>query len=235
MTASGDSSPSSTWRWPKPKARPRCSSNDSGPTEPGSPLLLAGFVVCRDPRELRKTLRVTGIRVRHALRRDLGTIVELWVDAFSTDPYLRWIQPDDREWPAFGEAWMTFIAELVFERGHTYLADPAVVAVAWIPPDVALVGPTEVDDGTVDHRRACRRGRGPTRPSRRSWRPAVMPWKSPTGRCSTSAWSAQDKAPVSARARSHPFSPSVTSNNCRADSSRPTLATCPSTSDSASG
>ncbi len=90
---------------------------------------------------------MTGIRVRHALRRDLGTIVELWVDAFSTDPYLRWIQPDDREWPAFGEAWMTFIAELVFERGHTYLADPAVVAVAWIPPDVALVGPTEVAMG----------------------------------------------------------------------------------------
>ncbi|HEY5876376.1 MAG TPA: GNAT family N-acetyltransferase [Ilumatobacteraceae bacterium] len=90
---------------------------------------------------------MTGIRIRHALRRDLGTIVELWVDAFSADPYLRWIQPDDRAWPAFGGAWMTFIAELVFERGHTYLADPADVAVAWIPPDVALVGPPEVERG----------------------------------------------------------------------------------------
>ena len=92
-------------------------------------------------------MRVTGIRVRHALRRDLGTIVELWVDAFTTDPYLRWIQPDDRDWPAFGGAWMTFIAELVFERGHTYLAEPAEVAVAWIPPDVALVGPAEGERG----------------------------------------------------------------------------------------
>ena len=42
---------------------------------------------------------------------------------------------------------MTFIAELVFERGHTYLAEPAEVAVAWIPPDVALVGPAEVERG----------------------------------------------------------------------------------------
>lgn len=92
-------------------------------------------------------MSVTGIRIRHALRRDLGTIVELWVDAFSADPYLRWIQPDDRAWPAFGGAWMTFVAELVFERGHTYLADPADVAVAWIPPDVALVGPVEAERG----------------------------------------------------------------------------------------
>lgn len=92
-------------------------------------------------------MRVTGIRIRHALRQDLGTIGELWVDAFSTDPYLRWIQPDDQEWPAFGGAWMTFIAELVFERGHTYLADPADVAVAWVPPDLALVGPADVERG----------------------------------------------------------------------------------------
>ncbi len=90
---------------------------------------------------------MTGLSLRHALRRDLGTIVDLWVDAFAADPYLRWIQPDDDAWPAFGGAWMTFIAELVFERGHTYLADPAEVAVAWVPPDIALVGPTEVARG----------------------------------------------------------------------------------------
>lgn len=85
--------------------------------------------------------------LRHALRRDLDAICELWVDAFSGDPYLRWIQPDDERWPAFGSAWMTFILDLVFERGHTYLADPLDVAVAWVPPDVALVGPDDIARG----------------------------------------------------------------------------------------
>ena len=67
------------------------------------------------------------MRLRHALRRDLGAIVDLWVDAFA--------------------AWMTFIADLVFERGHTYLADPTDVAVAWVPPDIALVGPDDFARG----------------------------------------------------------------------------------------
>ena len=96
---------------------------------------------------MRETVAVSGARLRHALRSDLPAISELWVDAFAADPYLRWIQPDDRLWPAFGGAWMTFIAELVFERGHTYLCDPGDVAVAWVPPDVALVGPDDVARG----------------------------------------------------------------------------------------
>ena len=83
----------------------------------------------------------------HALRRDLEAIASLWVDAFTDDPFLRWIQPDDARWPAFGSAWMTFVAELVFERGHTYVGDPLDVAVAWVPPDVALVGAEDVARG----------------------------------------------------------------------------------------
>lgn len=86
-------------------------------------------------------------RLRHALRRDLPAIAELWVGAFAGDPYLRWIEPDDGRWSSFGSAWMTFVAELVFERGHTYMSDPADVAVAWVPPDVALVGPDDVERG----------------------------------------------------------------------------------------
>ncbi len=82
--------------------------------------------------------------LRHALRADLPTIADLWVDAFASDPYLRWIQPDDAKWPAFGRAWMTFIVELAVERGHTYVADPLDVAVAWIPPDLSLVGPDDI-------------------------------------------------------------------------------------------
>jgi GNAT superfamily N-acetyltransferase len=42
---------------------------------------------------------------------------------------------------------MTFILELAFERGHLYLADPLDVAVAWIPPDLSLVGPDDIARG----------------------------------------------------------------------------------------
>lgn len=90
---------------------------------------------------------LVGVPLRHALRADLAQISALWVDAFAADPFFRWIQPDDQRWPAFGGAWMTFILELVFERGHTYVADPLDVAVAWIPPDLSLVGPDDIARG----------------------------------------------------------------------------------------
>ena len=85
------------------------------------------------------------LKLRHALRADLPLIVDLWVDAFTNDPYLRWIQPDDQRWPDFGRAWMTFISDLTFERGHTYVGDG--VAVASIPPDLSLVGPGDIERG----------------------------------------------------------------------------------------
>lgn len=83
--------------------------------------------------------------LRHALRADLPVIVDIWVDAFAADPYLRWIEPDDGRWPAFGTAWMTLISDLAFERGHTYLARDDAAAVAWIPPDLSLIGPDDVE------------------------------------------------------------------------------------------
>lgn len=73
------------------------------------------------------------------MRSDLPAVAEVWVDAFADDPYLRWIAPDDATWPAFGGRWMTFVAELAFERGHTYVADPPDVAIACIPPDLSMV------------------------------------------------------------------------------------------------
>ena len=42
---------------------------------------------------------------------------------------------------------MRFIADLVFEHGHTYVTDPVEVAIAWIPPDIALVGPDDIARG----------------------------------------------------------------------------------------
>lgn len=94
---------------------------------------------------VRDTPRVGTAPLRHALRRDLAAISGLWVEAFADDPYLRWIQPDDTRWPAFGSAWMGFITDLVFERGHTYLSDPPDVAAAFVPPDVALVDAGDID------------------------------------------------------------------------------------------
>ena len=94
-----------------------------------------------------ETAGVSDVTMRHALRADVPVIADLWVDAFAGDPFLRWIEPDDGRWAAFGGAWMTFIAELALERGHTYVADPADVAVAWIPPDLSLVGPDDLARG----------------------------------------------------------------------------------------
>lgn len=110
-----------------------------------------------------KNVGVPTARLRHALRRDLPAIVELWVEAFADDPYLRWIPPEDQRWPAFGTEWMTFIADRVFERGHTYLAGPIDVAVAWVPPDVALVGPDDVARGqAISRAREARAGEAVT-------------------------------------------------------------------------
>lgn len=85
--------------------------------------------------------------VRHALRADLPTVVDIWVDAFTRDPYLRWIQPDDERWQAFGRAWMAFVADAAFECGHTYLTDTSDAAVAWVPPDLSLLSPDAVARG----------------------------------------------------------------------------------------
>jgi len=76
--------------------------------------------------------------LRHALRRDLPEVVAIWVDAFSRDPYLRWLAPADTTWATFGPAWLGFIADQCFERGHTYLSRGGEVAVAWVPPDVTF-------------------------------------------------------------------------------------------------
>lgn len=90
---------------------------------------------------------MSALGLRHARRADLPAIADLWADAFVADPFLRWIQPDDERWRAFGPAWMGFVVELTFERGHTYAGDPLDAAVAWVPPDVALVGADDVTRG----------------------------------------------------------------------------------------
>lgn len=81
--------------------------------------------------------------LRHALRADLPRVVDTWIEAFARDPFFRWVAPDDETFEPFATAWFSMIAALCFERGHTFVADEA--AVAWVPPDLALVGPDDVE------------------------------------------------------------------------------------------
>ena len=69
-------------------------------------------------------------------------MVDTWLEAFDRDPFFRWIAPDDETFEGFATDWFSLIAALCFERGHTYVADEA--AIAWVPPDLALVGPDDV-------------------------------------------------------------------------------------------
>lgn len=83
--------------------------------------------------------------LRHALRSDLDTIVDVWVDAFDRDPFFRWIAPTDEAYASFATPWLSTIAQLLFERGHTYLDTTANVATGWVPPDLSLVSPANVE------------------------------------------------------------------------------------------
>lgn len=88
------------------------------------------------------------MRMRQALRADLDSVADVWVDAFSSDPFLRWMgRADDATWPEFGRAWLAFIAGMCFERGHLYVTEPTGAAVAWIPPDLSMIGPGDLDRG----------------------------------------------------------------------------------------
>jgi GNAT superfamily N-acetyltransferase len=90
------------------------------------------------------------VRTRQAVRADLDAIVDVWVDAFSSDPFLRWMgDADDASWPAFGRVWLSFIAGMCFERGHMIVTEPAGAAVAWIPPDLSMIGPDDMDRGAA--------------------------------------------------------------------------------------
>jgi len=124
--------------------------------------------------------------LRHALRRDLDTIVDIWTDAFAGDPFFRWIVPEEGAWNGFGSEWFAFIAGLSFERGHTYLYEGGDAAVAWIPPDLDLLGPDDFERVVGILRRHALEGAA-NRPWKPSWRRAATLRPLRTGPCSSSA------------------------------------------------
>jgi GNAT superfamily N-acetyltransferase len=101
--------------------------------------------VCRPLPEIWQHFCVDRPLLRHALRVDIDVVVDVWVDAFVHDPYFRWIAPSDDVYVAFAHDWLSFIANLAFEQGHTYVDHTGQVATAWIPPDLSLVGPDDID------------------------------------------------------------------------------------------
>ena len=90
------------------------------------------------------------MRTRQAVRADLDTVADIWVDAFSGDPFLRWMgDVDEASWPVFGRAWLSFIACMCLERGHMFVTEPTGAAVAWIPPDLSMIGPGDLERGAA--------------------------------------------------------------------------------------
>jgi GNAT superfamily N-acetyltransferase len=89
------------------------------------------------------------VRLRQALRADIERIADLYVDAFADDPFLRWMQPADDGWPAFGRAWFGFVIGLGFERGNVFVGDSFDVAVSWIPPDLPLATADDIARGSA--------------------------------------------------------------------------------------
>ena len=114
----------------------------AGHTAPIKPPFDARALGCGHPWQ---HFHVDPVRRRHAHLVDLDTVVGVWVEAFAHDPYFRWIAPSEDSYFAFARDWMTFIAELAFERGHTYLDPAGQLATAWIPPDLSLVTIDNVD------------------------------------------------------------------------------------------
>lgn len=85
-------------------------------------------------------------RLRHAVLADLPAVVDVWVDAFAGDPFLRWMSGGS-SWSDFGPPWMAFIADRCFQRGHTFVDEVRDVAIAWIPPDLSMVSPDDMVRG----------------------------------------------------------------------------------------
>lgn len=72
--------------------------------------------------------------VRQAQRADLVGATAVFTAAFATDPWFRWLYPDDRTWDANATAWFGLVLDRAFGKGHTHVTPGG--AINWIPPDV---------------------------------------------------------------------------------------------------
>ncbi len=91
---------------------------------------------------------------RHATRADLGSAADVLVDAFSTDPWFRWLYPSDGQWPEHPAQWFALVLDRAFSKGHTFVTESGMAN--WIPPDVAF--PEESDVSLAVDLLACQIG-----------------------------------------------------------------------------
>ena len=86
------------------------------------------------------------MQLRQVLGAEVGEAAEVLVDAFATDPFLRWMGgDDDATWQTFGQAWFELVLGRCVDRGHTYRSDPTGLVIAWLPPGETLLTPDDVE------------------------------------------------------------------------------------------
>ena len=61
---------------------------------------------------------------------DVDTLVDIFVDSFGDDPFLNWIMPEPRVYPAF---FRLIIEELFLPRGIVHLDSEGRGAALWLP------------------------------------------------------------------------------------------------------
>ncbi|MCU0267407.1 MAG: GNAT family N-acetyltransferase [Acidimicrobiales bacterium] len=83
--------------------------------------------------------------LRAAASSDLDLVVDIWTDAFAADPFLRWVQPADDDWPRFAAARFALVVEHAWRVGELDLIGTDDGAVAWLPPGAAPAVPADAD------------------------------------------------------------------------------------------
>lgn len=76
--------------------------------------------------------------VRHVVRADFDSLERTLADAFSDDPMIAWMYPDEAHRPAQRAQFMRAALEVGFPHGHVYATDGDAGVAIWAPPDVDL-------------------------------------------------------------------------------------------------
>jgi GNAT superfamily N-acetyltransferase len=80
-------------------------------------------------------------RIRHRERdAALGTVVE----AFRTDPQVRWYFPDDASYDVVARRFFGLLIDTRIDGGEVWIADDAAAVAMWVPPGGNLLGPEYV-------------------------------------------------------------------------------------------
>jgi GNAT superfamily N-acetyltransferase len=97
---------------------------------------------------------ICAVRVtRHAVRRELPTVVDILSEAFDEDPVMAWMVEDRDARVGMIRSFFDIVATAAFEHGHVYLHDGG-AATIWSPPDVEIFDEA-TGNAVVDLMRRC--------------------------------------------------------------------------------